>query len=124
MTRLRLPLSMMPPDGTPEQITVRSNRGARRVSGARLALGQAASSLLRSQSYLGAQYRRLRAKLGAPKAIKAMANRLSRIIYRMCKFGQAYVDKGDQYSHDKFRSQQLAFLNKKAASFGLRVILA
>jgi len=40
---------------------------------------QAATSLLRSESYLGAQYRRLRTKLGTPKAKKAMANRLARI---------------------------------------------
>jgi transposase len=89
-----------------------------------VALRQAASSLLRSQSYLGAQYRRLRAKLGAPKAIKAMANRLARIVYRMLKFGQAYIDKGHQYYQDKFRSQQLAFLNKRAAALGLRVVSA
>ena len=29
---------------------------------------------VRSQTYLGAQYRRLRAKLGTPKAVKAMAD--------------------------------------------------
>jgi hypothetical protein len=32
---------------------------------------------LRSQTYLGAQYRRLRTKLGAPKAITAMAHLLA-----------------------------------------------
>ena len=34
-------------------------------------------TLLRSQSYLGAQYRRLRTRLGAPKAITAMARKLA-----------------------------------------------
>ena len=34
-------------------------------------------------TYLGAQYRRLRTKLGAPKAITAMAHRLARLVYRM-----------------------------------------
>lgn len=37
------------------------------------ALRLGASTLLKSQTYLGAQYRRLRSKLGAPKAITAMA---------------------------------------------------
>ena len=37
------------------------------------ALRMAASTLLKSDSYLGAQYRRLRGRLGAPKAITAMA---------------------------------------------------
>ena len=52
-------------------------RGTRQVlNRAAIALRLAASTLLRSQSYLGAQYRRLRSKLGAPKAITAMAHRL------------------------------------------------
>ena len=36
----------------------------------------AATTLLRSQTNLGAQCRRLRSKLGAPKAVTAMARRL------------------------------------------------
>src|SRR5437016_1332927 len=54
----------------------------------------AAVTLMRSRTYPGAQYRRLRTKLGAPKAITAMAHRLARLVYRMLKYGQAYVDKG------------------------------
>lgn len=40
-------------------------------------------TLIRSKTYLGAQYRRLRTKLGARKAITAMAHRLARLVYRM-----------------------------------------
>jgi hypothetical protein len=40
------------------------------------AFRNAARTLLRSQSYWGAQYRRLRTRLGAPKAITAMARKL------------------------------------------------
>jgi hypothetical protein len=36
------------------------------------AVRQAANALIRSRSYLGAQYRRLRPKLGAPEDITAM----------------------------------------------------
>jgi hypothetical protein len=50
-----------------------------------------------SQSYLGAQYRRLRTRLGAPKAITAMARKLACLFYRLIKHGQQYVDKGNQY---------------------------
>jgi transposase len=70
-------------------------RGTRRViNRAATALRMAATTLLRSRTYLGAQYRRLRTKLGAPKAITAMAHRLARLVYRMLKYGQHYVDKG------------------------------
>jgi len=39
----------------------------------------AASTLRQSDTYLGAQFRRLRTTLGAPRAIKAMAAKLARL---------------------------------------------
>jgi hypothetical protein len=97
-------------------------RGTRRVvNRAATALRQAANTLMRSRSYLGAQYRRLRTKLGAPKAITAMAHRLARLVYRMLKYGQAYVDKGTEYYEERFRQQQIQLLRKKAAKLGLQV---
>jgi transposase len=86
------------------------------------ALRQAASTLLRSQTYLGAQYRRLRTKLGTPKAVKAMAAKLARIIYRALKYGKAYVDKGSEFYEQKYRQQQIKLLTKKAAELGLQVV--
>ena len=83
------------------------------VNRAGQALRQAASTLLRSQSYLGAQYRRLRAKLGNPKAVKAMAGKLARLIYRGLKYGQVYVDKGSEFYEQKYRQQQIKILTKK-----------
>lgn len=49
----------------------------------RQALRMAASTLHHDKSYLGDKYRRLRAKLGAPKAITAMAHQLARIIWHL-----------------------------------------
>jgi transposase len=85
------------------------------------ALRIAASTLLRSPSYLGAQYRRLRTRLGAPKAITAMAHRLARLIYRMLKFGEEYVDKGAQFYENKYAQLQILHLKKKAAKLGLQL---
>jgi transposase len=97
-------------------------RGTRRVvNRAATALRQAANTLLRSRSYLGAQFRRLRTRLGAPKAITAMAHRLARLVYRMLKYGQAYVDKGTEYYEHRFREQQIQLLTRKAAKFGLQI---
>jgi transposase len=98
------------------------SRGTRRVvNRAATALRQAAHTLMRSRSYLGAQYRRLRTKLGAPKAITAMAHQLARLVYRMLKYGQAYVDKGTEYYEERFRQQQIQLLRKRAAKLGLQV---
>jgi transposase len=97
-------------------------RGTRRVvNRAATALRQAANTLLRSRSYLGAQYRRFRTKLGAPKAVTAMAHRLARLVYRMLKYGQAYVDKGTEYYEERFRQQQIQLLRKRAAKLGLQL---
>ena len=74
------------------------NRRTRKVvNRASVAFRNAAVTLLRSQSYLGAQYRRLRTRLGAPKAITAMARKLACLYYRLIKHGQQYVDKGIEY---------------------------
>jgi transposase len=99
------------------------SKGTRHVvNRAATALRMAATTLLNSRSYLGAQYRRLRTKLGAPKAITAMAHRLARLVYRMLKYGQEYVDKGMQYYEDRYRSQQVELLKKKAAKLGLQIV--
>jgi transposase len=92
------------------------------VNRAATALRLAATTLLRSQSYLGAQYRRLRARLGAPKAITAMAHRLARLIYRMLMWGHEYVDKGLQYYEERHRQQQVHLLKKRAAKLGLQLV--
>lgn len=101
------------------------SKGTRHVvNRAATALRIAATTLLRSQSYLGAQYRRLRSKLGAPKAITAMAHKLARLVYRMLKYGQEYVDKGTQYYENRNRNQQLDVLKKRAAKLGLQLVEA
>jgi len=97
-------------------------RGTRHVvNRAATALRMSAWSLMRSQSALGANFRRLRRKLGAPKAITAMAHKLARLVYRRLKFGDEYVDRGASYYEDKFRSHQLKWLTKQAASLNLQL---
>ena len=86
------------------------------VHRAATALRNAAVTLLRSQSYLGAQYRRLRTRLGAPKAITAMARKLACLFYRLIKHGQQYVDKGTEYYEAKHREQQILMGTKKGSA--------
>jgi transposase len=94
----------------------------KRKNRAGLALRLAAGTLLESDTYLGAQYRRLRTKLGAPKARKAMANKLARIAYRMLKYGEKYVDKGKEFYEQKYRQLQIRMLTKKATELGLQLV--
>jgi len=95
-------------------------RSTKRVpSRAAKAFRLAANALLRSDSYLGAQYRRLRSRLGAPKAITAMAHRLARLVYRLLKYGQEYVDRGTSNYEERYREQQIRSLRKKASELGI-----
>lgn len=101
------------------------NRKTRKVvSRLATALRRAATTLRESDSYLGAQFRRFRTRLGAPKAITAMAAKLARLIYRMLRFGQQYVDRGTAYHEEKHRQQQIQFLAKKAAQHGFMLVEA
>ena len=86
------------------------------------ALRLAAQNLLHSKSALGANYRRLRARLGAPKAITAMAHKLARLVYRMLKFGQQYVDKGMEHYEARCRQQRLQWLQRQARELNLQLV--
>ena len=79
------------------------------VNRAATAFRIAASTLRLSDSYLGAQFRRFRAKLGAPKAITAMAHKLAVLFYRMLRFGQEYVDRGQKFYEERYRQQQFRY---------------
>jgi hypothetical protein len=99
-----------------------SQRHRHVVNRAATAFRLAATTLLRSQSYLGAQYRRLRGKLDSPKAPTAMAHRLARLVYRLLRWGHEYVDKGLTYYEARHREQQVQLLTKRAAKLGLQII--
>src|SRR5438309_177940 len=90
---------------------------------ASIALRMAASTLRLSNTYLGAQFRRLRARLGAPIAIKAMAAKLARLVYRMLRYGMKYVDQGAALYEAQHRARQISYLKVKAASLGYRLTL-
>ena len=94
------------------------------VNRVRNALRIAAYTLDHSHSALGAKYRRLKKRLGAPKAIVAMANHLAKLIYRMVKYGQDYVDVGMEIYEAKFRIQHLRWLTKKAKDLGFKLVAA
>jgi transposase len=91
---------------------------------ATIALKMAASGLRKSHTYLGAQFRRLRTKLGAPVATKAMAAKLARLVYRMLRYGMNYVDQGMEFYETQHRKLQINSLKRKAARLGLQIIEA
>jgi transposase len=89
-----------------------------------IALKMAATSLRTSNTYLGAQFRRLRTKLGSPIAIKAMAAKLARLVYRMLRYGMKYVDRGVEFYEAQHRRLLIKHLKCNAAKLGFRVVEA
>ncbi len=100
-------------------ISSRTRRVVNRLSDA---LRLAATTLERSQTALGAYYRRMKAKLGAAAAITATAHKLARIIYRMLKYGEEYVRVGMEAYEKTFQARRLNALQKTAKSLGFQLI--
>jgi transposase len=55
------------------------------------ALRLAVQGCHRAKNTLGAFYRRIQARAGAPKAIVATARKLAERVYRLLRYGEAYV---------------------------------
>jgi transposase len=86
------------------------------------ALRMAAQSLYRSQSWLGQFYRRMRAKLGAPKAITATAHKLARILFHLLSTKQPYDETvfAQQELRNHHSLQQK--LRKQAQRYGFQLV--
>ena len=101
---------------------VKSSQTRKVVNRAANAFRMAAFSLTRSRSALGAFYRRLRSRLGAPKAITATAHKLARMFYRMWTTGSEYTDPGIDYYEQKYHASILKNLHNKAHAMGLQLV--
>jgi transposase len=84
-------------------------------------LRMAASSLYRNDSALGAFFRRLKSRVGAPKAITATAHKLATIIFNMLKNGMEYVETGQDYYEQRYHERMLKNLNMRAKNFGFEL---
>jgi len=97
----------------------RNGMGANRVAAV---LRMAAVTVQRSKTALGAAYRRIARHKGAQVAVMATARQLAQLIYRMLRYGQDYVDVGEQAYEETFRLRRLASLTETAKSFGLTLV--
>ena len=88
------------------------------------ALRMAALTLHHNPSHLGQFYRRMRYRLGPPKAITATAHKLARIIYHLVTTRQPY-DESVFHLHDQSnRKRKTRRLHAQAAALGFSLIPA
>lgn len=81
----------------------------------------AAWTLSNSKSALGAYYRRIRSRKGAPHAITATAHKLARLFYRMLRYGTEYTDQGMDYYEKKYKDHLVKSARKRIESLGFNV---
>jgi transposase len=98
-------------------------RGTRKVvNRVAKALRLCAQSLFNSKSALGAYARRMRARCDSRIAITATAHKLARLIYRMLKYGEEYIDIGAEQYETRFRAGMLKALERKARRLGFQLV--
>ena len=98
-----------------------SSKPRKNANRAAAALRLAAQSAMQSKTAIGAFIRRIKTRLGAPTAINAGAHKLARLLYRMLKFGKAYVETGQQAYEKLFKERTLRNLQRKARELGFDV---
>lgn len=99
-----------------------SSKSKRTGSRAAASLRIAAFTLCRSKSSMGAFLRRLKGRIGAPKAITAVAHKLALIVYAMLKHGQEYVEKGQEYYENLYQVRAVKNLKRRAEALGFTIV--
>jgi transposase len=100
-------------------LSARTRRVNNRAAGI---LRLAAVAVGKTDTPLGAFYRRKRAQLGAPKAITATARKLACLIYRLIKAGQGYQQDDARAYELNYKDQVVRSLRRRAAGLGFELV--
>src|SRR6266542_1398706 len=86
------------------------------------ALRMAALAARRSQTALGAYYRRLAQRCGADVAVFATARKLAQYIYRLLRWGQPYVDEGAAAYETRYHQARVKRIAANAKQLGYALV--
>jgi len=78
----------------------------------------AAGTVGRTDTALGAFYRRLSSRVGKAKAITATARKIAVLFYNTLRHGMSYADPGATYYEDRYKQRVLSNLQRRAKSLG------
>jgi transposase len=99
-----------------------SSRTPSSANRAAVILRMAVMSLARTQTALGAFYRRLAFRIGKPKAITATARKLAILVYRILKGELVYQDPGATSYDERQRQIMLRSLRRRATNLGFNLV--
>jgi len=97
---------------------VLSSRTRRSGNKATSLLRLAAISVGRTDTALGAFYRRLSARIGKAKAVTATARKIAVLFYNAVRYGIEYVDPGASAYETRYRERVIDNLHRRAKAFG------
>jgi transposase len=97
---------------------VLSSRTRRSGSRAAALLRLAAVAVGRTDTALGAFYRRLSARIGKAKAVTATARKIAALFYNAVRHGMNYVDPGALFYETRYRKRVVDGLHRRAKAFG------
>jgi transposase len=98
------------------------SRGVRRgANRAGRTLRLAVRSCHHAKNAPGAFYRRIQARVGAPKAIVATARKLAERVYRLLRYGEEYVRQGVEAYEGAYRARVVKGLARRAGELGFRL---
>ena len=97
---------------------VLSSRTRRSGSRAAALLRLAAVTIGRTDTALGAFYRRLSARIGKAKAVTATARKIAVLFYNAVRHGMDYVDPGASSYETRYRARVVDNLHRRAKAFG------
>jgi len=100
---------------------IRSRRVRRGANRAGRALRLAVQGCYHARHALGAFYRRIQARAGAPKAIVATARKLAERVYRLLKYGTKYVCQEIAAYEAAYQARVVKSLARRAATLGYRL---
>lgn len=96
-------------------------KGKKTTTRAGQALRMAATTAHHSNSAIGGYYRRLAAHKGSDVAVFATARKLGSLVYRMLRWGQAYVDEGVAAYQQRYQSTRVHRLKAAAYELGFKL---
>jgi len=95
-----------------------SSRTRRCGNRAGVLLRLAAVTVGRTDTALGAFYRRLSARIGKAKAVTATARKIAALFYNAVRHGMEYVDPGASFYETRYRKRVVENLHRRAKAFG------
>lgn len=72
----------------------------------------------RTETALGAYYRRLASRIGKAKAVTATARKLALLFYNTLRYGWKYQEPGVDYYEERYRQRLVSNLHRRAKSLG------